>query len=170
MGDVYDVSTGEFASGSPGLSKFSADHYKVLRESKIILDNHINSKYISKAETRRIIVPSFQATGLDGEVKIIKPVAPGLYTRHSDFKLATRESVLPTSNRRGIPEEIHGNKDLAECVAHTVPAEDFFVACFIIKSPNEQGAKRPLEEDNNLDAPTQNFAKKKKKKKAALTQ
>ncbi|KAI8073591.1 hypothetical protein BDF21DRAFT_474993 [Thamnidium elegans] len=90
--------------------------------------------------------------------------------RHSDFKLATRESVLPTSNRRGIPEEIHGNKDLAECVAHTVPAEDFFVACFIIKSPNEQGAKRPLEEDNNLDAPTQNFAKKKKKKKAALTQ
>ncbi|GAA5809103.1 hypothetical protein MFLAVUS_002507 [Mucor flavus] len=101
--------------------------------------------------------------------------------RHPDFKLATRESVLPTWNRRGIPEEINGNKDLAECVVRTVPAEDltngFFVACFVRKSPNEQAEKRPLEEEEeeaNLDTPTQNPAKKKKKnnkkKKTALTQ
>ncbi|KAI8087061.1 S-adenosyl-L-methionine-dependent methyltransferase [Thamnidium elegans] len=105
-------------------------------------------------------------------------VVKTILKRHPDFKLATRESVLPTWNRRGIPEEINGNKDLAECVVRTVPAEDltngFFVACFIRKSPNEQGAKRPLEEDSNLDAPTQNLTKKKKKnnkkKKTALTQ
>lgn len=72
---------------------------------------------------------------------------------------------------------IHLNLDLAERLVRTVPAEDltngFFVACFIRKSPSEQGEKRPVEENSNLETTSSNPSKKKKnnkKKKAALTQ
>lgn len=59
-----------------------------------------------------------------------------------------------------------------------MPAEDltngFFVACFIRKSPTEQGEKRPFEENTNAETASSNPSKKKKKnnkkKKTALTQ
>ncbi|KAI7891508.1 S-adenosyl-L-methionine-dependent methyltransferase [Mucor mucedo] len=98
--------------------------------------------------------------------------------RNLDFELAPRDTVLPTWERRGIPEEINGDKDLANRLVRTVPAEDltngFFVACFIKKSPSEQGEKRPLEENANVESSSSNPSKKKKKnnkkKKTALTQ
>ncbi|KAG1251537.1 hypothetical protein G6F68_012225 [Rhizopus microsporus] len=76
----YDVSTGEFANGSLGPGKFINDHLKVLREGKIILDSIVDKQFISKSHARRLVVPCFQATGLDGELKIVKLIAPGLYT------------------------------------------------------------------------------------------
>ncbi|RCH81194.1 hypothetical protein CU098_003616, partial [Rhizopus stolonifer] len=40
----------------------------------------VDQKFISKYDARRLIVPCFQASGLDGEVKIMKLHASGLYT------------------------------------------------------------------------------------------
>lgn len=79
-GTAHDISTGEFANGLSGPGKFSDDHQKVLRESKVILDSIVNRQYTSRSDARRLIIPSFQATGLDGELKIMRLVAPGLYT------------------------------------------------------------------------------------------
>ncbi|KAI8095165.1 hypothetical protein BDF21DRAFT_393518 [Thamnidium elegans] len=79
-GTEHDIPTGEFANGSFGPDKFSDDHQKVLRESKVILYSIVNRKYTSRSDARRLIIPSFQATGLDGELKIMRLVAPGIYT------------------------------------------------------------------------------------------
>ena len=77
---VYDVMNGEFANSKLGPSKFSSDHLKVLRESKVILDHIVNREFTTEHDARRLIVPCFQANGLDGEIKIMKLYAPGLYT------------------------------------------------------------------------------------------
>lgn len=79
-GSMYDVMAGVFANSKLGPSKFTSDHLKVLRESKIILNHIVDQKFISKYDARRLIVPCFQASGLDGEVKIMKLHASGLYT------------------------------------------------------------------------------------------
>ncbi|KAG1530201.1 hypothetical protein G6F51_013911 [Rhizopus arrhizus] len=79
----YDVSTGEFANGSLGPGKFINDHLKVLREGKIILDSIVDKQFISKSHARRLVVPCFQATGLDGELKIVRfPSQPTLMIYH----------------------------------------------------------------------------------------
>jgi hypothetical protein len=79
-GGVYDVMAGEFANSKIGPSKFILDHLKVLRESKVILDHIVNQEFTTAHDAKRLIVPCFQANGLDGEVKIMKLHAPGLYT------------------------------------------------------------------------------------------
>ncbi|CDH49465.1 hypothetical protein RO3G_06604 [Lichtheimia corymbifera JMRC:FSU:9682] len=76
----YDVVNGEFASIVTGEGKFFADHRKVLRESKLIVDSIAGNTNTNRREIPRIIVPSFQATGLDGEIMVLKRPAPGLYT------------------------------------------------------------------------------------------
>lgn len=105
-------------------------------------------------------------------------VVKAILKNNPDFELAKRDSVLPTWERRGIPSEIDGNKDFADCLVRTVPAEDltngFFVSCFIRKSAAESN-KRPLEEqeiDSTKAAQSPNKKKKKnnKKKKVAITQ
>ncbi|RCH78763.1 hypothetical protein CU097_001602, partial [Rhizopus azygosporus] len=48
--------------------------------AQVILDSIVNRQYTSRSDARRLIIPSFQATGLDGELKIMRLVAPGLYT------------------------------------------------------------------------------------------
>lgn len=80
VGDTYDVSTAEFANWLLGPGKFTDGHKKVLREPKVILDSIINNKHTSKKEARRLIVPCFQASDVDGELKIVKLSVPGLYT------------------------------------------------------------------------------------------
>ncbi|GAA5815534.1 hypothetical protein MFLAVUS_009046 [Mucor flavus] len=80
IGKNNDVLAGEFANSKLGSFKFTSDHLKLLRESKVIFDNIANQRYTSNREVRRLIVPSFQANGLDGEVKIMKLFSPGLYT------------------------------------------------------------------------------------------
>ncbi|KAG0193894.1 hypothetical protein DFQ28_002769 [Apophysomyces sp. BC1034] len=79
---------------------------------------------------------------------------------NNEFELALRDSVLPTWERRGMPEEIDGDAESANAMIRTLPAEDltngFFVACFVRKSSI---VKRPLE-----DGSSQNKKKKKKKK------
>jgi hypothetical protein len=78
--DVHGVTTVEFASWLRGPSKFTSDHKKVLRESKVILDNIINREYTNKKEPRRLMIPCFQVSGLDGELKVLKLSTPELYT------------------------------------------------------------------------------------------
>lgn len=78
-GSEMDVLNAEFA-GFLGEKKFVNDHVKLLRESKLNMDAVAGSKYISDSEIRRIIVPCFQGTGLDGEIKLVLLKAPGLYT------------------------------------------------------------------------------------------
>ncbi|KAI7861946.1 hypothetical protein BDF14DRAFT_1737393 [Spinellus fusiger] len=75
-----DVLNCEFSGSIPGPQKFIDDHVKILRESKIILDNITNRPYFPTSEKRRLIIPCFQASALDGEVKIMKLSVPGLYT------------------------------------------------------------------------------------------
>ncbi|CEP08589.1 hypothetical protein [Parasitella parasitica] len=76
----YDVSTGEFANGSLGPGEFTNDHLKVSREAKIILDSIVDKQDISKSHACRLVVSCFQAARLDGELKILKLIAPKLYT------------------------------------------------------------------------------------------
>ncbi|KAI7865871.1 hypothetical protein BDF14DRAFT_1729554 [Spinellus fusiger] len=76
----HDISNCEFANDKLGPGKFTMDHLKVLRESKVILDNIINKEFIQTKDARRLIIPSFQANGLEAEIKLTKLVEPGLYT------------------------------------------------------------------------------------------
>lgn len=78
-GSIHDVND-EFASNLPGPEKISLAHRKAFRESKAIVDNIIDRKYIAEREIKRMIAPSFQAAGSDDEVLILKASAPGLYT------------------------------------------------------------------------------------------
>ncbi|KAG1468896.1 hypothetical protein G6F56_003572 [Rhizopus delemar] len=55
-GTAQDVSTGEFANGSSGPGKFSDDHQKVLRESKVILDSIVNKKYTSRSDLYQSLI------------------------------------------------------------------------------------------------------------------
>lgn len=71
---------GEFANSKLGSWKFTSDHLKVLRESKVILNHIVNQEFTMVHDARRSIVPSFQVNGLDGEVKVMKLCAPDLYT------------------------------------------------------------------------------------------
>ena len=79
-GKDHDMANGEYASERQGPEKFSSDHRKILREAKIILDNVASQEHVSESEVRRLIVPSFQATGLKGEPMVLKLTVPGLYT------------------------------------------------------------------------------------------
>ncbi|KAI8087476.1 hypothetical protein BDF21DRAFT_461096 [Thamnidium elegans] len=102
--------------------------------------------YLTK--TKRVVYSSCSIHPEENE-HVVKTILK----RHPEFKLATRESVLPTWNRR--------TEDFTNC---------FLIACFIRKLSKGQGAKRPLEEGSNLDAPTQSLAKKKKKNNKKKTQ
>ncbi|KAL0086074.1 S-adenosyl-L-methionine-dependent methyltransferase [Phycomyces blakesleeanus] len=86
-----------------------------------------------------------------------------------EFELASRDTVLPTWERRGIPEEMDGNTGRADAVVRTIPAEDltngFFVACFVRKS----GEKRALEEAAIESAPKAKKNKNKNKNKKKNT-
>jgi hypothetical protein len=39
-----------------------------------------NQEFMKAKDARRLIIPSFQANGLEGEINITKLAAPGLYT------------------------------------------------------------------------------------------
>lgn len=68
------------------------------------------------------------------------------------FTLAPRSEVLPTWERRGLPEEMRDYADLSESLIRCSPGEDetngFFVACFIRISRHESSiaVKRKAEE------------------------
>ena len=77
----YDVMNGEYANASQDSeTKFYQDHRKVLRESKVILDTVVRKSLLTKKELKRILIPSFQATGLEVELVFLRIIAPGLYT------------------------------------------------------------------------------------------
>ncbi|KAI9468894.1 MAG: williams-Beuren syndrome critical region protein 20 copy A [Benjaminiella poitrasii] len=107
-------------------------------------------------------------------------VVKTILKKHPEFELAPRESILPTWQRRGLPKEIDGNKDFADRLVRTIPAEDltngFFVSCFIRKNessmPDEENNKRKAIEmaTNNNNTSSSNKKKKSKKRKVALTQ
>ncbi|CEI91699.1 hypothetical protein RMCBS344292_05982 [Rhizopus microsporus] len=90
-----------------------------------------------------------------------------------EFELASRDTVLPTWHRRGMPEEMDGDEDLADRVVRTIPAEDltngFFVSCFIRKT--SECLKRTIDKVETVQEAKPNKKKKKnnKKKKTALT-
>ncbi|KAI8638121.1 S-adenosyl-L-methionine-dependent methyltransferase [Parasitella parasitica] len=106
-------------------------------------------------------------------------VVKAILKDNPEFELSERDSVLPTWERRGMPSEIDGNKDLADRLVRTIPAKDltngFFVSCFIRKSATGSN-KRPLEEEHRTDSVTSTITSSKKKKKSnkkkkvALTQ
>ncbi|KAG2211861.1 hypothetical protein INT47_004548 [Mucor saturninus] len=56
LGKNNDMFADEFANSKLGPFKFSSDHLKLLRESKIMFDNIANQKYISGKEVRRRIL------------------------------------------------------------------------------------------------------------------
>ncbi|ORE07389.1 hypothetical protein BCV72DRAFT_335230 [Rhizopus microsporus var. microsporus] len=78
-GSMHDVLAGEFANSKLDPWKFTADHLKALRESKIILDHVVNQEFTTAHDARRLIVSSFQDNTLEDEVKITKLYAPGLF-------------------------------------------------------------------------------------------
>ncbi|ORE05633.1 hypothetical protein BCV72DRAFT_250474 [Rhizopus microsporus var. microsporus] len=79
----HNVFNCEFANDKLGPRKLTIDHLKVLRESKGILGDMIIQEFMQAKDARRLIIPSFEANSLEGETKLTKPVASGLYTvRH----------------------------------------------------------------------------------------
>lgn len=106
---VYDVMNGEFANSKLGPSKFSSDHLKVLRKSKVVLDHIVNQEFITEHDARRMIAPCFQVNDLDGGIKIIKLYAPGLYT-------------IQNIGSVNIPSSVHFLRDLRK---KTIPRLKF---------------------------------------------
>ncbi|OXB36785.1 nuclear protein [Cryptococcus neoformans] len=85
--------------------------------------------------------------------------------KENGWCLATRESVLPKWERRGRPEEMQGDEELANGVIRCLPEDKtngFFVSCFVRggtgirpkatkKLKDQQRPKRPLvEEDEEI--------------------
>ncbi|KAI9468121.1 MAG: hypothetical protein EXX96DRAFT_493100, partial [Benjaminiella poitrasii] len=60
--------------------KITNDHIKVIRESKVILGNIVDRQYFQNFEIKRLIAPIFQASDLEGDLKIMKLFASGRYT------------------------------------------------------------------------------------------
>ncbi|KAI8086612.1 S-adenosyl-L-methionine-dependent methyltransferase [Halteromyces radiatus] len=107
-------------------------------------------------------------------------VVETILSRHPEFTLATRDSVLPTWERRGFPEEMKDYLDQSNCVVRTLPSEDltngFFVACFVRSSSptgttsatiiTNHNKKRSIEETgdqkSNLNKKKKNKGKKRK--------
>ncbi|KAG2058485.1 williams-Beuren syndrome critical region protein 20 copy A [Suillus hirtellus] len=89
--------------------------------------------------------------------------------KRSHFKLAPRNDVLPTWNRRGQPEEMQGTGD-ADSLVRCCPGEDgtngFFVSCFIREHnsvlPQTDSSKKRKGE---IEEVTPEKRKKKRKKK-----
>lgn len=107
IGDkTVDVLNGEFANSMQGPSKFFGDRRKVLREAKTIMDEMFEQEYMPLSEAKRLLVPTFQANGLDGEVTILRLVAPGLYV--SQYK-----------GSACIPNNVHDLKCLRQKVLTT---------------------------------------------------
>ncbi|CDH59442.1 predicted protein [Lichtheimia corymbifera JMRC:FSU:9682] len=79
-GNEYDMMDGEYANSSQGDIKFYQDHRKVLREDKVIFDIVSIKSDTRGKELKRLLVPTFQATGLEGEMMIVKITAAGFYT------------------------------------------------------------------------------------------
>ncbi|KAJ9107949.1 hypothetical protein QFC19_002692 [Naganishia cerealis] len=72
--------------------------------------------------------------------------------RDHGWELAPRSEVLPSWDRRGLPDHLHGDQVLADGVIRCIPGEDhtngFFVSCFIkrdSRSASHQKRKRPTE-------------------------
>lgn len=76
----YDVLNGESTNSVQGPTKFFSDRRKVLLEAKTIMDKMMEQTYILKNKAKRVLIPTFQVNGLDGEVIALKLIAPGLYT------------------------------------------------------------------------------------------
>ncbi|CDS11029.1 hypothetical protein LRAMOSA03293 [Lichtheimia ramosa] len=75
-----------------------------------------------------------------------------------EFELASRDSVLPTWSRRGVPKEFNdsnNNTVLADSVVRSDPYHDltngFFVACFVRKAVSDKPVKRKLEEQEHVE-------------------
>ncbi|CDH60592.1 s-adenosyl-l-methionine-dependentmethyltransferase [Lichtheimia corymbifera JMRC:FSU:9682] len=78
-----------------------------------------------------------------------------------DFELASRDSVLPTWTRRGVPKEFadSNNNDVATVLADSVVRSDplhdmtngFFVACFVRKAASDKPVKRKLQEQEHVE-------------------
>ncbi|CEG75237.1 hypothetical protein RMATCC62417_10311 [Rhizopus microsporus] len=69
-GGMHDVLAGEFANSKLGPWKFTADHLKFLRESKITLDHTVNQELTTACDARRLIMSRFQANALEDVVKL----------------------------------------------------------------------------------------------------
>jgi len=82
------------------------------------------------------------------------------------FKLAPREDVLPTWHRRGIPAEMDSRED-ADSVVRCSPGEDatngFFVSMFV-REAESRSNKRKVNDDGEVETPTELIAQKRKKK------
>ncbi|KAI9015755.1 hypothetical protein CLU79DRAFT_805521 [Phycomyces nitens] len=102
---MHDVLTGEFSSSKPGPLKFTSDHLKLLRESKVTLDHIANQEFTTGHDVRRLIVPNFQANGLESEVKVMKLCALGLYTiQHiSSVDIPNNINCLHDLRKKAIP-------------------------------------------------------------------
>lgn len=102
-GKAYDVLNGEHANDVPDDNKYYAEHRKVLREAKDTLDCLFEKQYLPPTECKRLVVPSFQATGLDGEVMAVTLPVPGLC-------MTQRIGYLP------IPSTASELKDKCKCI------------------------------------------------------
>lgn len=76
----YDVLNGKFTNSDQGTTKFFTDRRKVLPEAKTIIDEMMKQTYIPRNEAKRVLIPTFQANGLDDEVTVLKLIASDLYT------------------------------------------------------------------------------------------
>ncbi|SAM07472.1 hypothetical protein [Absidia glauca] len=86
---------------------------------------------------KRIVYSTCSIHALENE-----HVVETILSRHPEFTLAPRATVLPTWKRRGFPSEMENSKDRSDSVVRTLPSEDltngFFVACFVRNTTTSQ--------------------------------
>ncbi|KAI8342918.1 S-adenosyl-L-methionine-dependent methyltransferase [Chlamydoabsidia padenii] len=128
---------------------------------------------------KRIVYSTCSIHALENE-KVVETIL----SRHPEFTLASRDTVLPTWKRRGFTKEMGNFKGHSDSVVRTLPSEDltngFFVACFVrntmTSSSGDIAATKTSSQDNSTSSCTttkrtiteiddQNLNKNKKKKK-----
>ncbi|KAL0092638.1 hypothetical protein J3Q64DRAFT_1868443 [Phycomyces blakesleeanus] len=108
-GTYHDLINCKFANDKLGLVKLNDDHLKILQESKVILDDLANNKFMQPKDVRWVIVPSFRTNGSESKINLMKLVAPGLYSSKylGSVNLPYLVNDLPLLKIKAIPRLLY---------------------------------------------------------------
>ncbi|WWC63282.1 uncharacterized protein I303_105882 [Kwoniella dejecticola CBS 10117] len=91
-----------------------------------------------KFPSARRIVYSTCSIHPEEDERVVLAALQSKIAKDKGWKLAPREQVIPSWERRGRPEEIGGDEDLAQGVIRCLPEDrtnGFFVSCFVRDDP-----------------------------------
>ncbi|WVR00007.1 hypothetical protein IAU59_007149 [Kwoniella sp. CBS 9459] len=120
---------------------------------------------------KRIVYSTCSIHAEEDERVVLSALKSGV-AKERGWAFAPRGSVIPTWERRGRPEEMGGDQDLAQGVIRCLPEDKtngFFVACFVrddpaglrpaLSSTKSKGKKRARDEGEELQLQSQHSSK-----------